>query len=156
MYILLEWRKRPKKKNLLTTLFVGILLMNTYLQADKMNSVYILRAFEADTVVVQTEASDVSIEVEEIFAEYNFIHSHKEGLLSRIKNIGEDEYFKLVFYDEGNKIIQMRVYEVDEGTGYSGLVNGIPVVIKCRGDRLKFDDEFYMTIEDSIKGELSL
>jgi hypothetical protein len=95
MYILLEWRKRPKKKNLLTILFVCIILMNIYLQADKMNSVYILRAFEADTVVVQTEASDVSTEVEGIFAEYNFIHSQKESLLSRIKNIGEDEYFKL-------------------------------------------------------------
>lgn len=130
--------------------------MNVTLGADKMNGIYFLKTFEADTVVIQMEERSISTDVEEVFVEFNVIHSIRESLLSRMKNIGEDEYLKLLFYGDEKKIIELRVYKVDEQTRYSGLVNGIPVVIKSRGYKLKFSDEFYMAIEDCIKGELSL
>jgi hypothetical protein len=148
LYTIFRWKKQPGKKNFLTIVSVGILLISTTVQADRMNLGYVLKAFEADSMVIQMGERSISTDVKKIFAEYNFLYSNKESLLYRLQNIGENPYLRLLFYEDDNKIIEMRVYVVEEGTGYSVLVNGVPVVIRCRGYRHKFSKAFYQHIEE--------
>ncbi|MGV8146101.1 MAG: hypothetical protein ACLKAK_05840 [Alkaliphilus sp.] len=146
LYILFRWKKESNKRNLLTVLFCSILLFQTFQLAPMMNSRYLFDAFHADTIVLEKETIDISVDSEEIFrGEYGIIMD-KESLISRIQNLNEEHYLKLLFYKNDKLLLKLKMYKLKKNSKYSGDINGTPVEVKWNGFRIKYHDEFYKNI----------
>ncbi|XMB67301.1 hypothetical protein RI065_01925 [Mycoplasmatota bacterium zrk1] len=119
-----------------------------------MNSKYLLSAFHAETIVLQKETIEVSVELEEIFEDEYGIFMYNESLISRIQNLNKEHYLKLYFYKDDKLLLKLKMYELEEHTSYSGDINGTPVVVKWNGLRLEYHDEFYENIEKILSDKL--
>lgn len=71
--------------------------------------------------------------------------------MSRFQNFNEDSYLTLRFYKDDKLLIEMHVYKLEEEAAYAGEINNIPVVVKWKGYKLKYHDEFYENIDKILR-----
>ncbi|XMB67296.1 hypothetical protein RI065_01880 [Mycoplasmatota bacterium zrk1] len=155
LHILFRWKNETNKRNFLMVLFCLTLLFLFYQLAPTMNSRYLLDAFHADTIVLEKETIDVSVELEEIFEGEYGIFIDKESLTSRIQNLNTKCYLKLFFYKDDKLLLKLKMYKLEGSNSYSGDINGTPVEVKWNGFRIKYHDEFYENIEKIIISKLN-
>lgn len=116
-----------------------------------MHSTSILNAFSADTIVLEYQDVNISVDPERIFTGESGVFMYKESLISRFQNYNEDPYLTLLFFKDNKLLVKMQVYALEDETVYTGKINDTPMVIKWNGYKLKYHDKFYENIEDVLR-----
>ncbi len=145
-YVLLEWNKQNAKKNITFAVMFIVLLINANNVMPGLESHHLLSAFNADSIVIKNETTDITVETDDLFAGKYGILSKTDGIEQTLRNFTEKPLFELFFYKKGKRVLKLKVFQVESETDYTREVNGKLVVIKFNGNTIKYNDIFYKNI----------
>ena len=147
MYVVLIWRKESFKRNMRMIVFFLVLFLSFFSMSSNMEMRYVLNSLDADTIVIESAEDAEEVNAKEILEGVSGIFCDKENIVRTIGSLNEEEELVLKFYKDSKLLIQMKVVEVDQETGYSGNINGKSVELKWQRYRLKYSKVFYQNLE---------
>ncbi len=145
-YVLIEWHKQDTKKNTTFAVLFIVLLINANNVMPSLESHYLLSAFNADSIVIKSDTTEITVATDDLFAGEYGIFSENDGIEQTLRNFIEKPLFELRFYKKGKRVLKLKVFQVENKTEYTHEVNGKLVVIKFNGNTIKYNDIFYKNI----------
>lgn len=146
-YVVFRWRKETAKRNRLTLVLVGTLLLFFVSLSSNMKMRVALHALEADHIVIEIGETINEVNAEELLEGVSGIYCDKENIQTLIGNWKEEETIALKFYKDNKLLIKVKMVEMAEETGYSGKIHGKPMEIRWDMYRMKYSPVFYENLE---------
>lgn len=147
MYVVLIWRKESLKRNMRMLVFFLVIFLSFFSMSSSMEMRYVLNSLDADTIVIESAEDVEEVHAKEILDGVSGIFCDKENIVQTMGSLNKEEELVLKFYKDSKLLIQMKVVEVDQETGYSGNINGKSVELKWQRYRLKYSKVFYQNLE---------
>lgn len=145
-YVVFRWRKETAKRNRLTLVLVCTLFLLFVSLSSNMKMRVALHVFEADHVVIEIGETIKEVNAEELLKGVTGIYCDKENIQTLIGN-WKEETIALKFFKDNKLLIQVKMVEMAEETGYSGKIHGKPMEIRWDMYRMKYSPVFYENLE---------
>jgi mevalonate kinase len=121
-----------------------------------LNASAINKAFEADTLIIESEETDIRIDSKEIFNGEYGVMMNKECIIKNIQIMQKEEYANLKFYKGEKLVIVLKIYEVGEKSAYSRIFFDKHIEVKWNGYQIKLSNEFYKNIKPYLVNSVYL
>lgn len=156
VYLISNWTKLTRKKRILTVLLYALLIIVFSAASFTLNASAINKAFESDTLIIESEKTYIRIDSKEIFNDEYGVMMNKESIIKNIQIMQQEAYANLKFYKDEKLVIVLKIYEVDEKSGYSRNFLDKHIEVKWNGYQLKLSNEFYKNIKPYLVNSVYL
>ncbi len=150
LYIILDWKKRDLKKNLLFILFCLLLFLGAREVSPSLNSHYLLDAFHSDVVLIKNDESNISVNLDDLFGGKYLVVFKDENIIDEITNLNRSSYMDMFFYKDDKQLLKLKICEAENKDEYTFDINGTSFVLVYNGNIIKFNSIVHENISSQI------